>query len=54
MEMYIMTFFGLVLLFLIVTYGVQMGIDSSKQVKALKMELKNIKKQIKELEEKQK
>ncbi|MEK9197036.1 DUF5320 domain-containing protein [Ureibacillus sp. 179-F W5.1 NHS] len=54
MEVYVITFIGLALLFLFVTFGVQMGVDSSKQVKALKTELKNIKKQIKELEEKQK
>lgn len=54
MEFYLFGFIGLVLLFIIVIYGVQMGIDSSKQVKALKAELKDIKRHIKELEEKKK
>lgn len=45
-------FYGLLggaLLFFIVTYGVRFGIDTSKQVKALKMELREIKKQLKDM-----
>ncbi|WP_310179397.1 hypothetical protein [Neobacillus niacini] len=39
-------FIGLVVLFLIIAYAVSAGIDNSKQVKALRSELKEIKKQL--------
>ncbi|MCM3757241.1 hypothetical protein M3197_07020 [Sporosarcina aquimarina] len=40
---------GLAIVFFIITYGVQYGIDTSKQVKAIKMELREIKKQLKDM-----
>ncbi len=40
---------GAALVFFIITYGVRYGIDTSKQVKAIKMELREIKKQLKEM-----
>lgn len=40
---------GVALVFFIITYGVRYGIDTSKQVKAIKMELREIKKQLKEM-----
>lgn len=40
---------GVALVFFIITYGVRYGIDTSKQVKAIKMELREIKKQLKEI-----
>ncbi|MBS4176999.1 hypothetical protein [Lederbergia citrea] len=50
MEIYFYGFFGLILLFLIITYAVRLGIDTSKQVQNLRSELKEMKKQIKDLE----
>ncbi|MDR7002918.1 hypothetical protein [Neobacillus niacini] len=44
-------FIGLVVLFLIIAYAVSIGIDNSKRVKALSSELKEIKKQLKDLGE---
>ncbi|MDR7003003.1 hypothetical protein [Neobacillus niacini] len=44
-------FVGLVVLFLIFAYAVSIGIDNSKQVKALRSELKEIKNQLKDLDE---
>jgi TM2 domain-containing membrane protein YozV len=44
-------FIGLVVLFLIIAYAVSIGIDNSKQVKVLRSELKEIKKQLKDLGE---
>ncbi|MEH7503763.1 hypothetical protein V7152_17400 [Neobacillus drentensis] len=41
-------FVGLIVLFVIIAYSVSMGIDNSKQVKALRSELKEIKNQLKE------
>lgn len=43
--------FGLILLFLTITFAVQIGIDTSKQAKAIRSELKEIKKQIKNIQE---
>ena len=40
---------GAALALFIITYGVRYGIDTSKQVKAIKMELREIKKQLKEM-----
>ncbi|HWI47749.1 MAG TPA: DUF5320 domain-containing protein [Rummeliibacillus sp.] len=51
MEIIIYGFVGLITLFLIIAYAVRIGIDTSQQVKALRSELKEIKKQIKDLEE---
>ncbi|CAH2715904.1 hypothetical protein BACCIP111895_03088 [Neobacillus rhizosphaerae] len=45
---------GLVGLFLIIVYAVSFGIDNSKQVKLLRSELKEIKKELKILGENQK
>ena len=42
-------FVGLVGLFLIIAYAVSIGIDNSKQVKALRSELREIKKELKDL-----
>ena len=50
MEIYLISLIGLIILFFIITYAVRYGIDTSKQVKSLKSDLKEIKKQIKELE----
>ncbi|MGG0658646.1 hypothetical protein [Rummeliibacillus pycnus] len=50
MEIFFYGFVGLIALFLIITYAVRFGIDSSKQVKALRSELKEIKKQMKDLD----
>lgn len=47
-------FVGLVVLFVIIAYAVSIGIDNSKQVKALRSELKEIKKQLKDLGENKK
>ncbi|WP_155925706.1 hypothetical protein [Bacillus sp. UNC438CL73TsuS30] len=44
-------FVGLVVLFLIIAYAVSIGIDNSKQVKALRSELKEIKNLLKDLDE---
>ncbi|SFA69522.1 MULTISPECIES: hypothetical protein [unclassified Bacillus (in: firmicutes)] len=44
-------FVGLVGLFLFIVYAVSMGIDHSKSVKALRYELKELKKQLKDTEE---
>ncbi|MBT2730125.1 hypothetical protein J7E63_25025 [Bacillus sp. ISL-75] len=41
-------FVGLIVLFVIIAYSVSIGIDNSKQVKALRSELKEIKNQLKE------
>ena len=49
-EIYLMSIIGLIILFLIITYAVRFGIDTSKQVKYLRAELKEIKRQIKDLE----
>ncbi|MEO2076607.1 MAG: hypothetical protein ABGX20_14655 [Bacillus sp. (in: firmicutes)] len=45
---------GLLGLFLLIVYAVSFGIDNSKQVKFLRSELKEIKKEIKILGENQK
>lgn len=45
---------GLVGLFLIIVYAISFGIDNSKQVKLLRSELKEIKKELKMLGENQK
>jgi hypothetical protein len=45
-------FFGLVILFFIIQYAISSGIDDSKEVKALRSELREIKKQVKDLGEK--
>ena len=50
MEIYLFSIICLIILFLIITYAVRYGIDTSKQVKSLRTELKEIKKQIKDLE----
>ncbi len=42
-------FVGLVILFFIVQYAISIGIDNSKEVKAFRSELKEIKKQLKDL-----
>ncbi|MET3322682.1 UNVERIFIED_ORG: hypothetical protein ABIC97_005835 [Peribacillus simplex] len=42
-------FVGLVILFFIVQYAISSGIDNSKEVKAFRTELKEIKKQLKDL-----
>jgi hypothetical protein len=42
-------FVGLVILLFIVQYAISNGIDNSKEVKAFRSELKEIKKQLKEL-----
>ncbi|MFC7686306.1 hypothetical protein [Ureibacillus sp. GCM10028918] len=50
MEIYLFSIIGLIILFLIITYAVRYGIDTSKQVKSLRAELKDLKRQIKDLE----
>ncbi|MGX9134162.1 hypothetical protein ACWV26_07255 [Rummeliibacillus sp. JY-2-4R] len=50
MEIYLFSIIGLIILFLIITYAVRYGIDTSKQVKSLRSDLKEIKKQIKDFE----
>lgn len=50
MEIYLLGFVGLAILFLTITYAVRYGIDPSKQVRSLKAELKQINRQIKDLE----
>ncbi|TVX79524.1 hypothetical protein FQP34_15165 [Peribacillus simplex] len=42
-------FVGLVILFFIVQYAINSGIDNSKEVKAFRSELKEIKKQLNDL-----
>ena len=42
-------FVGLVILFFVVQYAISSGIDNSKEVKALRSELKEIKQHIKDL-----
>lgn len=43
-------FIGIILLFFIIVYAVQIGIDTSKQLKALRSELKQIKMELKKNE----
>jgi len=50
MEIYLLGFVGLAILFLTITYAVRYGIDTSKQVRSLKAELKQINRQIKDLD----
>jgi hypothetical protein len=50
MEIIFYGFVGLILLLVIIAYGVQIGIDTSKQVKALRSELKEIKMKLKDIE----
>ena len=50
MEIILYAFYGLVVLvglFLFIVYAVSFGIDNSKQVKALRSELKEVKKELK-------
>ncbi|MBI0581213.1 hypothetical protein IEC97_28270 [Neobacillus cucumis] len=54
MEIILYAFYGLVVLvglFLFIIYAVSIGIDNSKQVKALRSELKDIKKELKDFKE---
>ncbi len=50
MEIYLLSVIGLIILFLTITYAVRYGIDTSKQVKSLRAELKEIKRQMETLE----
>ncbi|SOC40269.1 hypothetical protein [Ureibacillus acetophenoni] len=52
MDIYLLYFIGLIILFLTITYAVRYGIDTSKQVKSLRIELKEIKRKIEDLEKK--
>lgn len=45
-------FAGLVVLFFIIQYAISSGIDNSKKVRAMRTELKEIKKLVKDLSEK--
>ena len=51
MELVLLSLAGLGVLYLIISYGVRNGIDTSKQVKSLRRELYEIKKQLKDLEQ---
>lgn len=51
-EIYLSYFIGLILLFLIITYAVRYGIDTSKQIKSLRSDIKDLKKHINDLENK--
>ncbi|MBM7619695.1 hypothetical protein JOC95_001547 [Bacillus tianshenii] len=41
---------GLILLFLIIVFAVRAGIDTSKNLKAIRSELREIKRKLKEME----
>lgn len=50
MEIYLYGTIAFVVLFFVITYAVRLGIDTSKQMRALRSELKEIKKKIDRME----
>ncbi|MCM3389382.1 hypothetical protein [Ureibacillus chungkukjangi] len=50
MDLVLLSLAGLGVLYLIISFAVRFGIDSSKQVRSLRKELHEIKKQLKDIE----